>query len=153
MMRQKRYNLKREEDWLCTSIFQTCVSCQGRLCTIIIDGGSSLNIASQELVEKLNLSIERHPNSFRVAWINGTSISVSCRCLVTFLFGKDFEECVWWDVLPIKVSHIILGRLWLFDIRVQHDGYETTCTLIRDGREKILLLMKEIPLVSNQKKN
>ena len=37
-----------------TSIFQTCVACQGRLCTLIIDGGSYSNLASEELVEKLN---------------------------------------------------------------------------------------------------
>ncbi|WJZ83015.1 hypothetical protein VitviT2T_002731 [Vitis vinifera] len=102
--------VKGEEDWQCTSIFQTCISCQGRLCTMIIDGGSSLNIALQELVEKLNLKTERHPNPFRVAWVNDTSIPVSFRCLVTFLFGKDFEESVWSEVLPIKESHILLGR-------------------------------------------
>ena len=39
--------VKEEEDCRSTSIFQTCVSCQGRLCTTIINGGSSLNIASQ----------------------------------------------------------------------------------------------------------
>ncbi|RVW74853.1 Transposon Ty3-G Gag-Pol polyprotein [Vitis vinifera] len=66
--------VKGEEDWRRTSIFQTRISCQGRLCTMIIDGGSSLNIASQELVEKLNLKTERHPNPFRVAWVNDTSI-------------------------------------------------------------------------------
>ena len=38
--------VKGEEDWRRTSIFQTRISCQGRLCTMIIDGGSSLNIAS-----------------------------------------------------------------------------------------------------------
>ena len=52
--------VKGEEDWRRTSIFQTHISCQGRLCTMIIDGGSSLNIVSQELVEKLNLKTERH---------------------------------------------------------------------------------------------
>ena len=62
-----------------------------------------MNIASQELVEKLNLLIEGHPNPFRVAWVNDTSISISCRCLVTFLFGKNFEESVWCEVLLIKV--------------------------------------------------
>ena len=56
--------VKGEEDWQCTSIFQTCISCQGRLCTMIINGGSNMNIASQELVEKLNLKIEKHPNPF-----------------------------------------------------------------------------------------
>ena len=77
---------------------------------MIIDGGSSLNIALQELVEKLNLKTERHPNPFRVAWVNDTSIPISFHCLVTFLFGKDFEEYVWCEVLPIKVSHTLLGR-------------------------------------------
>ena len=94
-----------------------------------------MNIASQELVEKLNLLLETHPNPFLVAWINDTSILVSC-LLVTFLFGKDFEEFVWCEVLPIKVSHILLGRPWLFDRRVRHDGYENTYTLIRDGCKK-----------------
>ena len=87
--------VKEEEDWKRTSIFQTRVSCQGRLCTIIIDGGSNLNITSQELVKKLNLPTKRHPKPFRVTWVNDTSIPVSCHCLVTFLFGKDFEESVW----------------------------------------------------------
>ncbi|RVW78808.1 Transposon Ty3-I Gag-Pol polyprotein [Vitis vinifera] len=126
--------VKGEEDWRRTSIFQTCISCQGRLCTMIIDGGSNLNIASQELVEKLNLKTERHPNPFRVAWVNDTSIPVTFRCLVTFLFGKDFEESVWCEVLPIKVSHILLGRPWLFDRKVQHDGYENTYALIHNGQ-------------------
>ena len=31
---------------------------------MIINGGSNMNIASQELVEKLNLKIEKHPNPF-----------------------------------------------------------------------------------------
>ncbi|RVW83819.1 Transposon Ty3-G Gag-Pol polyprotein [Vitis vinifera] len=66
--------VKGEEDWRRTSIFQTRISCQGRLCTMIIDGGNNLNIASQELVEKLNLKTERHPNPFRVAWVNDTFI-------------------------------------------------------------------------------
>ena len=75
-----------------------------------IDGGSSLNIALQELVEKLNLKTERHPNPFKVAWVNDTPISVNFCYSVTFFFGKDFEESVWCEVLPIKVCHILLGR-------------------------------------------
>ncbi|RVW83133.1 F-actin-capping protein subunit alpha [Vitis vinifera] len=72
--------LNEEEDWRRTSIFQTRVACQGRLCTLIIDG-------------------------------------------------------VWCDVLPMKVAHIMLGRPWLFDERVQHDGYENTYTLVHNGLE------------------
>ena len=72
--------------------------------------------------------------------------------MVTFLFGKNIDESIWCEVLPIKVSHILLGRSWLFDIRVQHDGYENTYTLIHNGRKKILRPIKEIPLVEQPEK-
>ena len=41
---------------------------------MIIDGGNNLNIASWELVEKLNLPTKRHQNPFQVAWVNDISI-------------------------------------------------------------------------------
>ena len=80
---------------------------------MIIDRGSSLNITLQELVDKLNLKRDKHLNPFWVAWVNDTFILVSFRCLVTFFFGRNFEESVWCEVLPLKVSHILLGRPWL----------------------------------------
>ncbi|KAJ9698825.1 hypothetical protein PVL29_007754 [Vitis rotundifolia] len=137
--------LNEEEDWRRTSIFQTHVACQGRLCTLIIDGGSCSNLASKELVEKLNLKTEDHPNPHQIAWVNETSILVSSRCLVTFNFSNNFELSAWCDVLPMKAAHIMLGRPWLFYERVQHDGYENTYTLVCNGRKKILRPMKEIP--------
>ena len=44
----------------------------------------------------------------------------------------------------MKISHILLGRPWLFDIRVQHDGYENTYALIHKGRKKVLRPMKNM---------
>ncbi|RVW47624.1 Transposon Ty3-I Gag-Pol polyprotein [Vitis vinifera] len=84
--------VKGEEDWRRNSIFQTRISCQGRLCTMIIDGGSSLNIASQELVEKLNLKTERHPNPFKVAWVNDTSIPSKETKVIFALMARKVEE-------------------------------------------------------------
>ncbi|RVW49578.1 Transposon Ty3-I Gag-Pol polyprotein [Vitis vinifera] len=124
---------KEEETYNEDEVSEECDYYDGRLCTIIIDGGSSLNIASQELVEKLNLKTKRHPNPFRVAWVNDTSISC--------------------EVLPIKVSHILLGKPWLFDRKVQHDGYENTYALIHNGRKKILRPMKEVPPIKKSDEN
>ena len=114
---------------------------------MVVDGFSSLNIAYQELVEKINLKTKKHLNLFQVAWVNNTSIRVSYHCLVTFLFGKHFEEFVWCEVLPTKVSHILFGRPWLFYRKVQHDGYENTYTLIHNEHKKILCPMKKVPPV------
>ena len=47
----------------------------------------------------------------------------------------------------------MLGRLWLFDERVQHNGYENTCTLMQNGRKKILHPMKEISPLRQPKEN
>ena len=77
--------LNEEEDWQCTSIFRTRVACQGRLCTLIIDGGSCSNLTSKELVEKLNLKIEDHQNPYQIAWVNDTSILMSSHCLVSLI--------------------------------------------------------------------
>ena len=75
---------------------------------MIIDGGSGLNMVVQELIKKLNLKIKRHPNPLQVAWDSDSFIPISCCCLITFLFGKDFEESIWCKVLTIKISHIYL---------------------------------------------
>ncbi|RVW35958.1 hypothetical protein CK203_078255 [Vitis vinifera] len=52
----------------------------------------NLNIASQELVEKLNLKTERHPNPFRVAWVNDTSIPSKETKVIFALMARKVEE-------------------------------------------------------------
>ena len=37
---------------------------------MIIDRGSNSNLASKELVEKLNLKTNEHPNRHQIAWVN-----------------------------------------------------------------------------------
>ncbi|KAJ9690352.1 hypothetical protein PVL29_012812 [Vitis rotundifolia] len=79
--------LNEEEDWRRTSIFQTRGVCQGKLCTLIIDGGKD------------------HPNPYQIAWVNGTSILVSSHCLVTFNFNNNFELSAWCDENTYTLVH------------------------------------------------
>ncbi|GJU03983.1 zinc finger, CCHC-type containing protein [Tanacetum coccineum] len=54
-----------------------------RVCTVIIDGGSYTNVASQTLVSKLNLTTQPHPSPYVIQWLNqGTGICVSHRVLL-----------------------------------------------------------------------
>lgn len=50
---------KEEEDWQQTNISHNHMSCQGQLCPLIINEGSSSNMASQQ---KLNLKMDKDPN-------------------------------------------------------------------------------------------
>ena len=38
------------------------------------------------------------------------------------------------DVVEMDASHILLGRPWLFDRKVDHDGKENTYEFKKDGK-------------------
>lgn len=55
--------LTQEETLQCEFIFHTRYTISQRVCTLIINGSSCINVASQTLVDKLCLQIEPHPFS------------------------------------------------------------------------------------------
>ena len=52
------------------NIFHTRCLVEGKVCSLIIDGGSCANVASTILVEKLKLKCEKHPKPYRLQWLN-----------------------------------------------------------------------------------
>ncbi|KAK2973809.1 hypothetical protein RJ640_012279 [Escallonia rubra] len=59
-----------QDDWLRKNIFRTRCTAEGKLCNLIIDSGSSENLISQEMVDKLKLKTGRHPQPYRILWFN-----------------------------------------------------------------------------------
>ena len=55
------------DNWKCTSMFYIIIQSGDKKCKLVIDGGSSMNVVSKDAVKLLNLTVEPHPNSFRVA--------------------------------------------------------------------------------------
>uniref|UniRef100_A0A5B7BML6 RNA-directed DNA polymerase n=1 Tax=Davidia involucrata TaxID=16924 RepID=A0A5B7BML6_DAVIN len=122
-----------KDDWKRTSIFQTILKCGDKLCQIVIDGGSSMNVVSRRAVTRMKLTPEPHPQPFRVAWVDKTSLPVTERCLVPIQMGA-YSDKVWCDVLPMDVAHILLGRPWLYDMDVLHHGRANTYTFKYGGK-------------------
>ena len=128
------------------NIFHTRCTVNGRVCSLIVDSGSCANVASTTMVEKLQLKIEPHPNSYSIQWLNqGKGLQVSTRCLISLSIGKSYHDELWFDIIPMDACHILLGRPWLYDRRVMHDGFKNTYTLQKNGR-KITL----VPLAPQQ---
>ena len=50
-----------------TSLFHTRCKCEDKFCDVIIDGGSTDNLVSEEMVSKLNLKREKHPQPYRIS--------------------------------------------------------------------------------------
>ena len=55
------------------NIFHTRCYVQDKVYSMIIDGGSCTNIASNIMVEKLGLPTIKHPWPYKLQWLNDSS--------------------------------------------------------------------------------
>lgn len=92
------------------NLFHTRCFVNGKVCNLIIDGGSCTNVASCEMVEKLGMPTLRHPQPYRLQWFNDCAeVGVTKQVLVSFSIGKYVDEILC-DVVPMQACHILLGR-------------------------------------------
>ena len=49
-----------------------------------------------------------------------------------FKIGR-YQDEVLYDVIPMDICHMLLGRMWQFDNCVVHDRRANTYTLTKDG--------------------
>ncbi|XP_052880486.1 uncharacterized protein LOC128286808 [Gossypium arboreum] len=52
------------------NIFHSRCQVQGKVCSLIIDGGSCTNVASTLMVERLGLTTTKHPSPYKLQWLN-----------------------------------------------------------------------------------
>ena len=71
------------DNWKRTSIFYTIMQSGDKKCKLVIDGGSSMNVVSKDVVKLLNLKVRPHPNPFIVAWVNDHTLPITQSCLVS----------------------------------------------------------------------
>ncbi|KAL0294566.1 UNVERIFIED_CONTAM: Transposon Ty3-G Gag-Pol polyprotein [Sesamum radiatum] len=74
------------------NLFHTRCQVQGKVCSMIIDGGSCCNVASTELVQKLSLPTIKHHRPYKLQWLN------ECGELKVTKQVKDYE-----DVFPDEI--------------------------------------------------
>ena len=114
---------KKDNEMQRDNIFHTRCHVQNKVCSVIIDGGSCTNVASTTMVEKLGMATCKHPRPYKLQWLNDIGeVRVNKQVLVAFSIGK-YEDEVLCDVVPMQAGHLLLGRPWQFDRKVQHDGF------------------------------
>lgn len=120
------------------NIFYTRCHVKDRVCGLIIDGGSCVNVASKLMVDELGLHTQKHHKPYKLRWLNECGeVKVNKQVLVSFCIGKYRDE-VLCDVVPMSASHMLLGRPWQFDRRVIHDGYRNRYSFVKDGKKVTL---------------
>jgi hypothetical protein len=69
-------------------------------------------------MEKLNLKRIPHMNPYKVSQLKrGQQVIVVEQCLLFFQIGK-FSEHILCDIVGMDACHVLLGRPWMFDIKV-----------------------------------
>eukprot|EP00253_Pinus_taeda_P016787 PITA_16787 len=125
------------------ALFRTICKSQGKCCKMIIDSGSTDNLVSTEMVEKLGLKRLKHPNPYRVSWLqNGHQLLVDEQSEVEFQIGR-YKDKIICDIMPMDVCHILLGRPWQYDEKVTHDGVLNCYKFEKDGVRHTLVPMRE----------
>ncbi|KAF7839296.1 putative gag-pol polyprotein [Senna tora] len=121
------------------NIFYTRCHVKDRVCGLIINGGSCVNVASKLMVDMLGLRTLKHPRPYRLQWLNESGdLKVTKQVLISFSIGKYKDE-VLCDVVPMQASHLLLGRRWQFDRRTTHDGFKNQYSFSKDGRSFTLV--------------
>ena len=108
---------------------------------MIIDGGSCTNVASTTLVENLNLPTLKHPRPYKLQWLNDCGeVKINKQVLVSFSIGRYKDE-VLCDIVPMHAGHILLGRPWQFDRKVNHDGFKNRYSFVKDNKTITFVLL------------
>lgn len=121
------------------NLFYTRCLVQGKVCSLIVDGGSCVNVASETMVRKLGLKVQKHPKPYRLQWLSEEGEKkVSNQVVVPLSIGR-YEDKILCDVLPMEASHILLGRPWLSDRHVIHEGFTNKHSFEFKGKKTILV--------------
>ncbi|XP_074288812.1 uncharacterized protein LOC141613967 [Silene latifolia] len=115
----KRVQIENEQR---EQIFHTRCKVNRKICNLIIDSGSCANVVARDLVDELKLQTKDRVKPYKLHWLNGENgIQVKKQALVSLNLGPYTDE-VWCDIIPMNACHILLGRPWQFDRKVEHDG-------------------------------
>ncbi|XP_040942306.1 uncharacterized protein [Gossypium hirsutum] len=86
------------------NIFHTRCHIQGKVYSMSINGGSCTNVASKMLVEKLDLITNKHPNPYKLQWLNdGRELKVTKQVVIAFSIEKYQDEVEFEDVFSEEV--------------------------------------------------
>ena len=94
------------------NFFRSVCKVQGKCCQLVIDSGSTNNLVSTEVIEKLKLKTREHPTPYKVSRLkNGHQLIVKEQCEIELQMGS-YKDKIMCDVMPMAVCHILLGRPW-----------------------------------------
>ncbi|XP_052483014.1 uncharacterized protein LOC128036160 [Gossypium raimondii] len=134
------------------NLFHTRCYVHGKVCSIVINGGSCTNVASTLMIEKLSMPTLKHPSPYKLQWLNeGVELKVTKQAMIPFSIGK-YQDEILCDVVPMHAGHLLLGRPWQFDRRVKHDGFSNQYSFKHKGKNVTLAPLSPQQVMDDQQR-
>ena len=109
---------------------------------LIIDSGNQENIIGHNVVQKLQLTLEKHLHPYTIRWIKEIDdIQLEERYKVPFFIGK-YSDDVYCDIVDMDTCNLLFGRPWQFDVDATHSGRKNTYQLLKESVRHTLLPME-----------
>jgi len=114
---------------------------RNRHCRVIIDRDSNRNIASLELIEKLDLTTQPHPCPYNIQSVNSCdNIVVDKIARIEFFIGT-YKDSAEFDIIPMQICHLLFGQSWNDINNVLHNTVANKCSFKYNGRKITLIAM------------
>ena len=85
---------------------------KGNVCSLIISGGSCINVVSINLVYMLKLPTLKHPRPYKLQWLNDSrDMRVNKQVKLSFSLG-NYKDEVMCDIVLMNTCHILFSRPW-----------------------------------------
>ncbi|KAK9740438.1 hypothetical protein RND81_03G035100 [Saponaria officinalis] len=88
-----------------------------------------------DVIAKLKLPTKDHSKPYRLHWLDGNNgVMVKKQALISLQLGP-YEDEILYDVIPMIACHILQGRPWQYDMKVEHDG-RSNVYVVSKGKAK-----------------
>ena len=133
------------------NIFHTRCVINGKLCSLIVDGGSCTNVASSTLVTKLNLETKPHPTPYKLQWLSEdeeVKVTQQVEVCLTIGHGVDCDEWAWEDQTAFKGYWENKGFARLYSDSYHFDGRMRSMLVDVDLKVQASYRKAPVPIVS-----
>ena len=75
-----------------------------------------------------------HPKRYNLQWLNSPDVlHIHKQIQVSIAIG-DYIDTITCDKAPMDCAHVLLGRLWQYDVQVVYDGYQNIYKIQKGGQ-------------------